>query len=61
VENARAVGGVEVGLELASLRAVSGWHLKPATDSDGKTISGSRPGRGDLPSPSLTFSGNVQM
>jgi TonB family protein len=36
VENARAVGGVEVGLELASLRAVSGWHLKPATDSDGK-------------------------
>jgi TonB family protein len=36
VENARAVGGVEVGLELASLRAVSGWQLKPAIDSDGK-------------------------
>jgi TonB family protein len=36
VENAKAVGGVEVGLELASLRTVSGWRLTPAADSDGK-------------------------
>jgi len=36
VENARILGGVEVGLELASLRAVSGWQLKPATGPDGK-------------------------
>ena len=36
VENAKVVGGVEVGLELASLRAVNGWRLTPAVDSDGK-------------------------
>jgi TonB family protein len=36
VENARAIGAVEVGLELASLRAVSGWQLKPAVGADGK-------------------------
>lgn len=36
VENAIILGGVEVGLELASLRAVSGWLLKPATGFDGK-------------------------
>ena len=39
VENARVIGAVEVGLELASLRAVSGWQLKPAVDSDGKPFS----------------------
>lgn len=36
VENARAIGAVEVDLELASLRAVSGWQLKPAVGADGK-------------------------
>jgi TonB family protein len=36
VENARAIGAVEVGLELTSLRAVSGWQLKPAVGADGK-------------------------
>ena len=36
VENARAVGAVEVSLEQASMRAVSGWQFKPALDSDGK-------------------------
>jgi TonB family protein len=38
VENARTVGGVEVGLELASLRAVSSWRLTPAIDSNGKAF-----------------------
>ena len=36
VENARAIGAVEVDLELASLRAVSRWQLKPAVGADGK-------------------------
>lgn len=36
VENARAIGAVEVDLELASLRAVSEWQLKPAVGADGK-------------------------
>lgn len=36
VENPVAVGAVEVGLERASLRAISGWQFKPAVDSDGK-------------------------
>jgi TonB family protein len=36
VEDARAIGAVDVGLELASLRAVSGWQLKPAVGVDGK-------------------------
>jgi len=36
VENATGLGAVEVGLALASIRAVSGWRLKPAVGPDGK-------------------------
>jgi TonB family protein len=36
VENAMGLGTVEVGLAMASIRAVSGWQLKPAVGPDGK-------------------------
>lgn len=36
VENAKGLGAVEVGLAMASIRAVSGWQLKPALGPDGK-------------------------
>jgi TonB family protein len=36
VENAKVLGGGEVGLAMASIRAVSGWKLKPAAGPDGK-------------------------
>jgi TonB family protein len=36
VENAKVLGAVEVGLAMASIRAVSGWKLKPAAGPDGK-------------------------
>jgi TonB family protein len=36
VENAKGLGAVEVGLAMASVRAVSGWQLKPAVGPDGK-------------------------
>jgi len=36
VENAIGLGVVDVGLGMASIRAVSGWQLKPAVGPDGK-------------------------
>lgn len=36
VENAEVLGAVEEGLALASIRAVSGWKMKPAVGPDGK-------------------------
>ena len=36
VENVKVLGAVEEGLAMASIKAVSGWKLKPAAGPDGK-------------------------